>query len=171
MTRSDDDRIQVIHAERAALAAFTAAWETGDCNALAAAFTGQTTLRSSAHGEGRGGEEIATLLAADHDHDHAPNAPSASSAPTTSSVATEARQPHRLHLGRHPAGADGRGPAASAGDLRRDPWRGPSAPRQPVGASRYCGCWRLGDPTPTVVSELNSPWAQGLEHSPPRETA
>ncbi|MEV6591672.1 hypothetical protein [Streptomyces acidicola] len=31
--------------------------------------------------------------------------------------------------------------------------------------------WRIGDPTPTIVSEPNSPWALGLEHSPPCEAA
>lgn len=162
------------------LNSFITGWSRGDEQQLKEAFHASATLRSSAHGEINGNDKIAELLGADH---HA-----AKTFRLVTSNEYVAGTADHLVLTSYLFGRceDEDGTLAAlfgatlVGDLSRNesgwrfddvrlsiPWTDGDATRLPGWNLPTEQGWQLGDTTPTIVSEEDSPWARGI---PPLST-
>lgn len=151
-------------------------WANGDTSALAGVFTESSELCSSAHGEARGASDIAAVLSADF----APDSAQPFAITTTNHYV--GGNDERAVLTSYLYGVSPqRGPAASVfgatllADLVRTdvgwrietlrlsiPWTDGDPARFHKWTLPSVEGWKLGDPTPTIVSELDSPWARGI---------
>ena len=165
----------------AALDIFVAGWACSDQDALTTVFADSSVLHSSAHGEARGARDITALFSADFDpampldivttnHFVGGDAeravltsylygftPQTEPAPSTFGatlvadlVRTESGwqfEVLRLSI-----------PWIDGDEARFAKWSIPS----PEG-------WKIGDATPSIVSELDSPWARGIHDLDPHD--
>ncbi|MER5748620.1 nuclear transport factor 2 family protein [Streptomyces sp. NPDC002088] len=159
---------------RVALDTFAAAWTEGDQSALSSLFTESSVLHSSAHGQARGAAEIASLFSADLvaktslrvvTTNHSVSGDdrrtvltsylygvSSPSDPTPSTFgATLLADLVRTEDGWQFAELRLSIPWTDGDPARFVPWSLPSAEG-----------WKLGDATPAIVSELDSPWSRGV---------
>jgi hypothetical protein len=161
-----------------ALESFLTGWSQGDHKALGDAFHPSASISSSAHGDALGAENIASLLAADNG-----GAMPLQLVSTNRYVAgNDDHTTLTAYVFGHvtnPAAAPAIFGAVLVGDLARGQgsWRFTnlklSIPWTDGDTSRFARWkvlsgqgWTLGDPTPTIVSELDSPWARGIPPLP-----
>ncbi|KQR74423.1 hypothetical protein ASF98_21900 [Arthrobacter sp. Leaf337] len=158
-----------------ALESFLAGWAGGDSKTLGHTFHASSSIHSSAHGEAVGAENIAALLAADRGM-----AMPLQLVSTNEYVAgNDSHTVLTAYLFGHVADPTARAPAVFGAVLVADLTRGEdgwrfrdlklSIPWTDGDTSRFSDWnglpgrgWKLGDPTPTIVSELDSPWARGV---------
>ena len=157
------------------LESFLAGWASGDEKSLGHAFHASASIHSSAHGDAVGAENIAALLAADHGMPMPLQLVSTNQYVAGNASHTVLTAYLFGHVTDPTASAPAVFGAVLVADLTRgeDGWRFSdlklSIPWTDGDPSRFSRWkllpgqgWKLGDPTPTIVSELDSPWARGV---------
>jgi len=157
------------------LESFLAGWASGDEKSLGHAFHASASIHSSAHGDAVGAENIAALLAADHGMSMPLQLVSTNQYVAGNASHTVLTAYLFGHVTDPTASAPAVFGAVLVADLTRgeDGWRFSdlklSIPWTDGDPSRFSRWkllpgqgWKLGDPTPTIVSELDSPWARGV---------
>jgi len=161
------------------LESFLSGWANGDRKLLADAFRASGSIHSSAHGDAIGPGNIAALLAADQGTVMPLQLVSTNryvAGDENNAVLTAYLFGHVIDPGSDVPATFG---AVLVGDLARaeDGWRFSelklSVPWTDGDISRFSRWkvpsghgWKIGDPSPTIVSELDSPWARGIPPLP-----
>ncbi|MDR6438718.1 hypothetical protein J2790_003885 [Paenarthrobacter nicotinovorans] len=161
------------------LESFVRAWDSGDGELLGNAFHPAASLRSSAHGNVIGGRGIADALAADR----------GAALPlglTTTNVYLAGKPNHVIltayvfgHATDDPSNTPRVFGSTLLGELSPTehgwkfdelklsiPWTDGDKGRFAHWRIPSSQGWKLGDPSPTIVSELDSPWAKGMPALP-----